>query len=88
MHEKSEQSEDLSETLAEGIAAVMAADESLEWGDESVEEAEGMADLFLEELNRLWAVPGQELDAAWAEPDPEPDSWGEPLSDEHTEMMA
>ncbi len=36
--------------LAEGIAAVMAADEQLS-------RTEDLADLFLEELNRLWADP-------------------------------
>jgi hypothetical protein len=47
MNEKSQQSEGLTDTLAEGIAAVMAAAESLA-------QPEDMADLFLEELNRLW----------------------------------
>jgi len=88
MQEKSEQSEDLTDSLAEGIAAVMAADEGLEWGDESIEEAVGMADLFLEELNRLWTAPADEPDAAWDEPNDEPGSWGEPLPDEPIEMMA
>ncbi|MEO8759004.1 MAG: hypothetical protein ABI398_14780 [Devosia sp.] len=50
MYEKTEQSEGLTDSLAEGIAAVMAADEDLE-------ETGDMADLFLEELNRLWAEP-------------------------------
>ena len=40
----------LEATLAEGIAAVMAADEALN-------EPEDLADLFLEELNRLWSEP-------------------------------
>ena len=47
MNDKSQQSEELTDTLAEGIAAVMAANEQLE-------DTEDMADLFLEELNRLW----------------------------------
>ena len=50
MRENTEQSEELSDTLAEGIAAVMAADEELE-------ETSDLADLFLEELNRLWSEP-------------------------------
>lgn len=50
MNDKSEQSEGLTDSLAEGIAAVMAAEELLK-------EPEDMADLFLEELNRLWADP-------------------------------
>ena len=41
----------LEDSLAEGIAAVMAANEELD--DEPLD----MADLFLEELNRLWAEP-------------------------------
>ena len=40
----------LEDTLADGIAAVMAADETLN-------EPEDLADLFLEELNRLWSEP-------------------------------
>ncbi len=47
MNEKSEQSEELGDSLAEGIAAVMAAGAALE-------ETEDLADLFLGELNRLW----------------------------------
>ena len=47
MNDQSQQSEELSDALAEGIAAVMAANEELEG-------TEDMADLFLEELNRLW----------------------------------
>jgi hypothetical protein len=50
MQQKTEQSEELTDSLAEGIAAVMAANEELE-------DTEDMADLFLEELNRLWAEP-------------------------------
>ncbi len=50
MNEKSEQTEGLVDSLAEGIAAVMAAEELLK-------EPEDMADLFLGELNRLWADP-------------------------------
>lgn len=50
MKEKAEQLEELEHTLAEGIAAVMAADDALS-------QPEDMADLFLEELNRLWADP-------------------------------
>ena len=44
------ETEALEDTLAEGIAAVIAADEHLS------NQAE-LADLFLEELNRLWADP-------------------------------
>lgn len=40
----------LEDSLAEGIAAVMAADEELN-------RPEDLADLFLEELNRLWSEP-------------------------------
>jgi hypothetical protein len=50
MQQKTEKSEELTDSLAEGIAAVMAANEELE-------DTEDMADLFLEELNRLWAEP-------------------------------
>ena len=50
MNDKSEQTEGLADSLAEGIAAVMAAEELLK-------EPEDLADLFLEELNRLWADP-------------------------------
>jgi hypothetical protein len=50
MNEKSQQSEGLSDTLSEGIAAVMAVAEQLA-------QPEDMADLFLEELNRLWYEP-------------------------------
>lgn len=54
MHEKTEYFEDLDVTLedhlAEGIAAVMAAEAELS-------QPEDLADLFLEELNRLWADP-------------------------------
>jgi hypothetical protein len=42
--------EALEDNLAEGIAALMAAEEQLA-------QPEDMADLFLEELNRLWAEP-------------------------------
>ena len=44
-----------------GIAAVMAANQQLD-------ETEDMADLFLEELNRLWTEPSTALpfdEAAW-----------------------
>jgi len=51
MNDKSQQSEELTDALAEGIAAVMAANEELEGSEDTVD----MADLFLEELNRLWA---------------------------------
>ena len=50
MNEKTEHPEGIEDTLAEGIAAVMAATEALE-------QPSDMADLFLEELNRLWADP-------------------------------
>ncbi|GEM_PF-2649743 len=55
MQDKTEPGQDIEDTLAEGIAAVIAAGETLG-------EADDLADLFLEELNRLWA-----------EPDPEPE---------------
>jgi hypothetical protein len=48
MHEKTERSEVQEDNLAEGIAAVMAAAEELQ-------RPEDLADLFLDELNRLWA---------------------------------
>jgi hypothetical protein len=44
------EAETLEDTLAEGIAVVMAADEQLN-------QPEDLADLFLSELNRLWADP-------------------------------
>ena len=44
------EAETLEDTLAEGIAAVIAADEQLS-------QPEDLADLFLLELNRLWADP-------------------------------
>ena len=50
MDRKTELSEGLEDSLAEGIAAVMAADQELN-------HPEDLADLFLEELNRLWADP-------------------------------
>ena len=54
MKRKAKQSQDLEDTLAEGIAAVMAADESVTEGTPDTIE---MADLFLDELNRIWAEP-------------------------------
>lgn len=50
MNTEPTESELLVDSLAEGIAAVMAADEQLA-------QPEDLADLFLEELNRLWADP-------------------------------
>jgi hypothetical protein len=50
MTDRPEESLPLEDTLAQGIAAVMAADEQLN-------QPEDLADLFLEELNRLWADP-------------------------------
>ena len=50
MHENTQQSEELVDSLAEGIAAVMAANAELE-------ETEDMPALFPEELKRLWAEP-------------------------------
>lgn len=50
MDDTPEQAHGLEDTLAEGIAAVMAANE--ERGH-----SEDLADLFLEELNRLWCEP-------------------------------
>jgi len=58
---KAKQAQELEDSLAEGIAAVMAADESL---TESPADAGEMADLFLEELNRIWAEPMPEEAAA------------------------
>ena len=61
MQHNIEQTEDLTGALAEGIAAVMAANQQLD-------ETEDMADLFLEELNRLWTEPSTALpfdEAAW-----------------------
>ena len=54
MKRKAKQAQELEDSLAEGIAAVMAAGESLE---EPTTEMGEMADLFLEELNRIWAEP-------------------------------
>jgi hypothetical protein len=54
MKRKAKQAQDLEDSLAEGIAAVMATTESL---DDPETEAGEMADLFLEELNRIWAEP-------------------------------
>lgn len=54
--EQSKPSAELADSLAEGIAAVMAADQEL---DTDLD----LADLFLEELNRLWAE-GPVQDAA------------------------
>lgn len=50
MTSRPNESEFLEDALAEGIAAIMAAQEELD-------RPEDMADLFLEELNRLWADP-------------------------------
>jgi hypothetical protein len=50
MNPETSDTETLEDTLAEGIAAVMAADEQLN-------QPEDLADLFLSELNRLWADP-------------------------------
>lgn len=44
------ETEPLEDALAEGVAAIMAAEEELGRPDD-------LADLFLEELNRLWADP-------------------------------
>jgi len=46
--EQSDPPAGLTDSLAEGIAAVMAAGHELDTGSD-------LADLFLEELNRLWA---------------------------------
>ena len=65
MHDKTEQSEALTSALAEGIAAIMAAGAEL---DEDDADSGDMADLFLEELNRLWSEPAPDLpfdEAAW-----------------------
>ncbi len=54
MSRKAKRTQELDASLVEGIAAAMAADAgSSEPAPEPVE----MADLFLEELNRLWAEP-------------------------------
>ena len=50
MDPETEPFEELEQSLADGIAAVMAAGEDLE-------EPADLADLYLEELNRLWANP-------------------------------
>jgi hypothetical protein len=50
MTSRPQEIDNLEDSLAEGIAAVMAAEEELA-------RPEDMADLFLEELNRLWADP-------------------------------
>ena len=55
MKRKTKRTEELEDTLAEGIASVIAANEAL---GEAPPLTEDMADLFLEELNRLWAEPG------------------------------
>jgi hypothetical protein len=51
MTDRPDETEPLEDTLAEGIAAVMDADEEL------ATQPADLADLFLEELNRLWADP-------------------------------
>ncbi len=51
MTDRPEETEGLEDTLAQGIAAIMAADEELATSPAD------LADLFLEELNRLWADP-------------------------------
>ena len=53
--DRMDDTESLEDSLAEGIAAVIAA--SAETDDEPLDEPLGMADLYLEELNRLWAEP-------------------------------
>ena len=50
MNPETSETETLEDALAEGIAAVMAADEQLS-------QPEDLADLFLQELNRLWSDP-------------------------------
>ncbi len=47
MHDSEARTPDLADSLAEGIAAVIAA-------GEDISTPEDLADLFLEELNRLW----------------------------------
>jgi hypothetical protein len=54
MKRKTKRAQNLEDSLAEGIAAVMAASESV---GEPPPEVSDMADLFLDELNRLWAEP-------------------------------
>lgn len=56
---------ELSDTLAEGVAAAMAAHETLV-SDEDADTPADMADLFLEELNRLWAEGPADLPAGAA----------------------
>ncbi len=51
MTDRPDETEPLEDTLAEGIAAVMEASE------EPATPPADLADLFLEELNRLWADP-------------------------------
>lgn len=50
MNPEASETETLEDTLVEGIAAVIAADEQLS-------QPEDLADLFLLELNRLWCEP-------------------------------
>jgi hypothetical protein len=50
MQDTTVQTPEIIDSLAEGIAAVIAA-------GEEIATPEDLADLFLEELNRLWAEP-------------------------------
>ncbi len=56
MDEKAEQFQGIEDSLAEGIAAVMAADRELA-------EPEDLTDLYLGELNRLWIETAPEQSA-------------------------
>lgn len=55
MNDASSERVSLDDTLAEGVAAIMAADNDAAAPD--TPRPEDMADLFLSELNRLWADP-------------------------------
>ena len=50
MNNVTERTDHVEDSLAEGVAAILAADEQLS-------RPEDLADLFLDELNRLWAEP-------------------------------
>ena len=56
MTNSSEHTSVVEDTLVQGIAAIMAGGDEAEQDIEAGENAE-LADLFLEELNRLWAEP-------------------------------
>ena len=57
---KTEQVQDLEDSLAEGIASIMAAEDQL---DDLDPEATDLTGLYLDELNRLWTEPAPEIGA-------------------------